>query len=429
MTKSLNDIAWEKLFDKHSILNNIETFGFHNITAKEINLFREARLMTKFDHKNNLPKLFKEKKLSILPITRGSYIISHFNAYHKFEHACEDVYKVVIPDYIQSIDFDNITSESTALNVAYLSGILTDFVNEERLSLTVNGRMSSNDFDFNIYNHALDELHNVSVVNSQIEIDGGYEGIDSLVLIEAKISLSEDFLIRQLYYPYRKWYQKVNKTVRPIFLTYTNGLFSLYEYKFCDPENYNSLRLVQQKNYTLEQDDIELDDVIKIAKKLHITAEPLSIPFPQADKFSRVINICELLNQHGFLTREEITYKYDFNIRQTNYYTDACRYLGLIKKEVDDKREVRYYLTEKGRSIFKLSLKRRNIFFAKAILEKKVFFNSFNEYLTNLELPSKEKIVKIMRNSGLQDIHSEATFRRRASTILSWLNWVLDLTR
>ena len=42
--------------------------------------------------------------------------------------------------------------------------------------------MSSLDFNFNI--NAKNGLLNVNVQNSQIEIDGGYEGINSLSLIE-----------------------------------------------------------------------------------------------------------------------------------------------------------------------------------------------------------------------------------------------------
>lgn len=430
--KSLNDEAWIKLFDRYSILEKINRYGMHEISAKEINAFREARLMTKFDHKNNLPDLFKRNGLSILPITRGSYVISSFEAYHKFEdskgsiHA--DVQKVVAPDYIQSIDFENITSEATALNVAYLSGILADFVKEERLYPTVNGRMSSEEFRFQIRNNLLGCSQSISVLNSQIEIDAGYEGLDSLTLIEAKNSLSEDFLIRQLYYPYRKWHDKVEKSVRSIFLTYTNGLFSLYEYEFFEPGHYNSIRLVRQKKYTLEQDDIQIEEIINIFDKVLVTSEPVGIPFPQADSFSRVVNICELLNENSVLTPEEITLKYDFDARQTNYYTDACRYLGLVEKNTEESGRINYSLTERGRSIFRLSLKKRNLFFVGIILEKRAFKNSFNEYLLGLELPSKEKIVNIMKSSNLYNIRSESTFHRRASTVSGWLNWILDLS-
>ena len=105
-------------------------------------------------------------------------------------------------------------------------------------------------------------------------------------------------------------------------------------------------------------------------------SEPVGIPFPQANSFSRVVNICELLNENSILTPEEITLKYDFDARQTNYYTDACRYLGLIEKNTEESGRINYSLTERGRSIFRLSLQKRNLFFVGIILEKRAFKNS-----------------------------------------------------
>jgi len=62
--------------------------------------------------------------------------------------------------------------------------------------------------------------------------------------------------------------------------------------------------------------------------RTQIVREP-EIPFPQADSFRRIINLCELLNK-SYLTKNEITANYYFDPRQSNYYTDAGRYLGLI---------------------------------------------------------------------------------------------------
>jgi hypothetical protein len=64
-------------------------------------------------------------------------------------------------------------------------------------------------FDFNI--NSSKGLFKVNVGNSQIEIDGGYEGDSSLNLIEAKNYISDDFLVRQLYYPYKLWNNKITK--------------------------------------------------------------------------------------------------------------------------------------------------------------------------------------------------------------------------
>ncbi|KAB3532929.1 transcriptional regulator [Alkaliphilus pronyensis] len=426
--KTKNDKAWEQLFDKYNIARKVERDGVFEITAKQINEFREARLMTKFDHRSNLPILFDENNLSILPITRGSYVISNFEAYHNFEKPSTEIIRATAPDFIHSIDFENITSEATAINVAYLSGILADFTGEETLLPTVNGRMSSESFDFNIYNRANDRLQNIAVVNSQIEIDGGFEGFDSLTLLEAKNSLSDDFLVRQLYYPFRLWQNKVGKPVKPVFLTYTNGVFNLYEYEFQDAQNYNSLLLVKQRNYTLEQEEISFDDILSLLEQIRFSPEPDGIPFPQADSFDRVINICELLFENEYLTREYITYNYDFDIRQTNYYTDACRYLGLVDKDRDREEGVRYFLTDKGKSIFRLNLKNRNLAFVKCILEMRAFNWTFREYLQNLEMPVKSRVVEIMTEAELQNMNMN-TKGRRASSITGWLNWLIDLTR
>lgn len=427
--KTLNDKAWENLFDKYNILNKIKKDELFIITSKQINEFREARLMTKFDHRINLPILFEENKLGILPITRGSYVISNFETYHEFEPINSKITKVKRPNYIHSIDFENITSEATALNAAFLSGILADFSEEENLFPTVDGRMSSESFELNINNTNLGKTQSISVVNSQIEIDGGYEGFDSLSLIEAKNSLSKDFLIRQLYYPYRLWEDRVRKPVKSIFLTYTNGVFNLYEYMFEDYKNYNSVILTKQKNYTLEDEDIEFAEINNLFKNIRIINEPQGIPFPQADAFERVINICELLNDKICMTREEITYNYDFDIRQTNYYTDACRYLGLLDKENIKGEGISYYLTEQGKDIFQLSLKQRNLYFVKLILEKKAFNLTFKKHLTDYEFPSREKTVEIMKKSNLYNINSDTTYYRRASTVSGWINWILDLSR
>lgn len=128
-----NDDAWGKLFDKYDIINHVEKNGQFIITSTQINEFREARLMTKFDHRINLPKLFSKNKLSILPISRGSYIISNFDAYKDFEALNHKIFKVSFPEHIESIDYKNITSEAMAINCAYISNIFSDFTEDYNL--------------------------------------------------------------------------------------------------------------------------------------------------------------------------------------------------------------------------------------------------------------------------------------------------------
>lgn len=426
MSKSKNDIAWEKLFSQHNIIGEIHENGKFEISAKQINEIREARLMTKFDHKVNLPKIFADNKLSILPITRGNYVISKFQAYSKFENINSEIVRVQFPEYITSIDYENITSEAMAINCAYVSGIIHDFVEDEEVVPTVNGRMSSDRFKFKIKNIDMNIKMDIEVINSQIEIDGGYEGVETLSLIEAKNSISDDFIIRQLYYPYRLWSSKIEKKVKPIFMIYSNGIYSFYEYKFEDSENYNSLKLVKQKNYIIENVDISLQDILDIFNNTEVVDEP-KISFPQADSFSRVINLCELLYKNE-MSKEEITVNYDFNPRQTNYYTDAGRYLGLIDKKKQDG-VVNFFLTTEGKKLFKLRYKDRQLKYVELIFKHKPFRECFNKCLQTSEIPNKKEVIKIMEESDVYNVQAESTYERRASTITGWVNWIVELTK
>ncbi|MCR9290577.1 MAG: hypothetical protein NXI23_24665 [Bacteroidetes bacterium] len=83
--------------------------------------------------------------------------------------ASAETVNFTIPTYIESIDFSNIYSESAALNCAYISGIISDFVGEETLP-TISGRMSTNSFDFSI--NGDNKSYQIEVRNSQCEIDG-----------------------------------------------------------------------------------------------------------------------------------------------------------------------------------------------------------------------------------------------------------------
>lgn len=434
--KTKNDKAWEKIFDKFDILRSIHDNGLYQISATEINEFREARLMTKFDQSFQLPYMFTESELSILPVSRGEYIISEINTFANFDHSSD----LIINDFEspiqwESLDYKNVTSEAGAINCAYVGGLLQDFLNEDVLFPTVNGRMSSSEFDFKVAKSKADSLLNVSVRNSQIEIDGGYEGLDAFSLIEAKNTLAPDFLIRQLYYPYRLWTKKIGKPVRNVFLTYSNGIYHFREYEFIDINHYNSLRLIQEKKYRFkekEEDEINIEILQHYIFILALVEEP-KIPFPQANSFERVINFCEVINSSedrgvtsdDLLSNFYFTEQESLTLRQVDYYYNAAAYLGFVEKEIRDG-VINYVLTNRGASLFDLSILERQREFVKSILSHKVFKKVLNEYLTTASRPSIERIVSFMKESNLYNINSEETYFRRASTISAWIDWIMS---
>lgn len=422
---NLNDIAWGRLFDKYNILDHInDADGEFFISAAQIKEFREPRLMTKFDCTASLPALFTNNQLAILPITRGDYVISHFDAYHKFENNTSSISHVALPTYIQSLDANNVPSEAIALNCAVASGIIAEFLEDEALLATVSGRMGTGTFDFNVNSLRSTAPHNIRVSNSQMEIDAAYEGVGSLALIEAKCVLADDFLIRQLYYPYRAWRERVTKSVRTIFLIYSNGIYHLYEYGFQDPNNYNSLVVVKQGRYSVEDTEITVADIQATLDTTRTTPEP-QLPFPQANSFERVINLCELLNDQE-LSKNDITEQYAFDVRQTEYYTAAARYLGLVEKKADGDTPI-YSLSENAKRILGLNFKQRQLAYCKIILSHKAFADTLRRYLNNGDMPSKEDIVQIMKSADTHKIQHDSTFERRSATVKSWINWIVGL--
>jgi len=418
---NLNQLAWISLFEKYDIFNQLDTHNFFNISSTQINQFREARLMTKFDNTSQLPNIFSKNGIGILPTSRGSYTLGKFNIFHKFEEIPEDVEHYRFCNIYESLDFNNISSESTAISCASISKILDDFIGEELVS-TVSGRMGTSTFEF-----SLDKFHTkkIKVEKAQIEIDGGYEGEKSFVLIEAKNYISDDFIIRQLYYPFRKWKETIQKEVKNIYLTYSNGIFELREYAFTDIEGYNSIYLVKSKRYAIYNIVINVEIIQQLILATAIEPEPLDTPFPQADSFERVINLCELINTSEILSKDEITENYDFDSRQTDYYLNACKYLGLTEKAYKDG-VIAACLSSKGKAIFKKDISSRRLDFIKLILAKTVFRKTLELYFNKASMPTKDEVVSIMKESKLNKVTSEETYSRRASTVLGWTNWIIN---
>src|ERR1017187_9075601 len=85
-TKPKNDGAWEQLFDEYDILDKVKQEEQFIINSAQINEVRESRLMTKFDQSANLPQIFKNNKLSILPISRSKYVIAPFATHQEVRY-------------------------------------------------------------------------------------------------------------------------------------------------------------------------------------------------------------------------------------------------------------------------------------------------------------------------------------------------------
>lgn len=426
---SLIDEKWEILFDKYNIENEIKKNGYFYITADQIREVKEPRLMTKFDTRDSLPQVFGNK-IAILPVTRGKYVLGEFDLYKDFPEMTSDITQMTsakIPEYYETVDINDIRSEASAINVMAIAGILDSFLGEDEMVQTVSGRMGSGNFDFYVsgYNNSDNKTMQpvISVCNSQVEIDGGFENCNVFSIIEGKNVVHSNFLVRQLYYPTRLWSNKIDKPIRPVFMVYSNNIFRLLEYQFDDMEYYNSLKLVQERNYSLEDIDISLEDLVDIWEKTNVEQEP-DVTFIQADSFNKVISLVENLNDNS-MTSNEIAELFGFRERQSDYYFNACKYLGLAqKKKVDG--QVVVCITQLGKSLLRMRYKERQLEYVRLILKHQIFHELFEVVLNTGEIPSKRYIENKMRELN---VCGENLISRRSSSVKGWLYWIYGLVK
>jgi len=376
-----------------------------------------------------LPSAFCEHGFGILPVSRGDYLIGPFKLFasHPKPDEVHPVNRTSLPGMVESVSPDSISSEAVALNCAWDSRMLHDFLGEGTLYPTLSGRMGSSPFVFRIHDELGVRNSEISVDGAQIEIDAAYEGHGSIVVIEAKMDLAEDFIIRQLYYPFRHFTTlSVTKRVRTLYLTYSGGVFRLDEYSFEDPMDYNSIALVKSCSYVLGASSLSREDLWNTLESTAAEPEPDGIPFPQADTFARVVNLCERLAVKS-MTKEDIEECYGFDPRQADYYYNAAAYLGLAKK--DGGRGSCVILTPDGRNWATLPVAQRNYVLILRILCHEPFRQVLRLALLRGTVPEKGEIRNILlaTNPNLGDAY-KATYGRRASTVRHWIQWMLNLS-
>ena len=83
--------AWNILLNKYNIVQEVEQNGIFYITSSQINDYKEARLMAKWDTSESLPPSLKSNKLNILPDSRSSYVIGDFILYEEIPELTERV--------------------------------------------------------------------------------------------------------------------------------------------------------------------------------------------------------------------------------------------------------------------------------------------------------------------------------------------------
>lgn len=209
---------------------------------------REPRILAKIDSREDLPKMMKDRNLFLLPIKNGEYVILKGEGFHDIEPIEQPVkiFKSKLPFELKSAKIGG--SEMQHLDFAFNTGLVSEFSGiDSNLYLQIRGRKYTPEFKFRV------GKFNVIVKSVQTEVDAGYEGEHVILIVEAKNPKATNFIIRQLYYPYRQWKAQTGKNVVPIFFAHDHkdNIYHFWKYKFEKEDDYNSIKFVNSGRYKI----------------------------------------------------------------------------------------------------------------------------------------------------------------------------------
>lgn len=424
------DKHWNQIFSDYSVLDYVDRYGVFKITASEINRYHSTHLMTTFNYTTNLPDVFYDNELAILPTKEEEYAIGRFHAYQKLMTTDKTILRnrktITYPSWVGTAHPQMTATDHDIVQSVQISGMLKDLFQEERMVQTISGKVPSRTFSFDIEQNGYSQPFSLEVDNAVVNIDAGFETPDKLILLEAKNTTTNSFLVQQLYYPYQLWARQLNKEVVPVFLQYANDTYNFSIFRFNRLDHYNSIELLSRHNYMFNDERTTLEDVIRIHKNVSIIVGEDRMTFPQANSLIRVLGVVEAIHNapETQLTAEQLSLVNDFVVRQADYYARAAIFLGFVEMNPDSS----FTLTRLGEDYMRTNRKARNLRIAKQVLQHSVFHHVFQQGIQrNRPLNATETHKYLESNVSDLSQLSLSTRKRRASIISSWVRYLFDM--
>jgi hypothetical protein len=431
MVGGLKDMVWRAVlrenpeFERQFSQNELV-----QITSKDVNMISKRlngpdfRNLSKFDKQEDLPDVFQEKRINILPISRREFILGRMAEYADFETKKEaQVKKFVIPNLSTLQGTSAKWNENSWISAALSVNAFEEAFEDEDLIRTITGRMGAGNWQFEIQSDTT-KKHQVQLANPQIEIDTVLETSKAIYIIEAKRVRETNFLVRQLYFPYRTLISEwniTNKPVVPVF--YEINAESQYAririFDFDNPLIYNSIREVKRFEFQLidANEQETLTSLLNYANSV-ITRPASGNLFPQANDMTKCLAIMTLLAEKP-LNKFEIAQHIGFDPRQGEYYAkNLLMYFGFAEM-IDNK----FTLTTLGKKTIQLPVGQRNVLIAREILRLRAF-NRLFALQNQFGSISTQDIVREMVADGVDNVLGKGTIARRASTVKSIINWI-----
>lgn len=425
---SKRDQEWEIVFDSLKIQSQLMDRPWVTVSASDIkSLGYEPRLLAKIDHSRDMPSIFKELNIGILPASIDSYAVGFFNTFYPVGELQSGRKKLSIgASNFQTLDSKDFSSESSMLNLVQAAGIIEKIASTPAHQ-TISGRRRTPNFDFEI--DMMDKPVTLSVKGAQIEVDAGFESETEVLLIEAKNKEIVDFNIRQLYFPFRTIAPQVTKKLRNFVLSRTGRNLIFREYEFSSLESFSSIKEIDSFEVELYSDikPSRAGELLEVAQWAIDSPSIALSTFPQANSISKVFETVRILADYP-RSISELSFTFQFDERQAKYYLDAAVYLGLAVRPSGRGPHVNWKASSLALKIFSIESVKRDLELAKLILSCTPFAIAFAASLDKSAVPDFETIAYLVKDEPEFDELSWSTTLRRSSTIRAWLEWIYEIS-
>lgn len=253
--ESGNSPSWQAIFNRYEIADHDFDTAPFPISADQIKRAcqhftktgeKEVRILCKQDTRESRPQVFRDRGLFLLPVRNGAYVIVKGEGYMEIPDITSPLqdYQSEFPFELETSGVGN--SEMQHLDRAYALSLIRHFVGDDSLVLTIRGRKYTPQFDFLVNGFP------IRAKSVQTEVDGGYEGRNQVVLVEAKGDNASNTIIRQLYYPFRQWQNHTTKPISTLFFQRAgDDEYHIWHFVFDDPADYGSIRLLKSARYKI----------------------------------------------------------------------------------------------------------------------------------------------------------------------------------
>jgi hypothetical protein len=252
---NLKNKVWKHIFieinykgDKEIIITAEQIKKSKKTWKGENNQF-EPRLLCKQDSDKDRPDIFREYGIYIISVKNGEYLLSKNSIYYKLVYSKPKIIELKINDDSLLLSIGN--SESSLIDNLRYTGVFESkkYLGERILyGPLLNGRHRCS-FVTKIGDNS------VEICGSQYETDACYESKNKILLIECKNLITDSMNIRQLYYPYRTIYDKINnkKEIITLFISKDKqNIIHIWKFEFSNPLEMTSIKNVGYHRYQFD---------------------------------------------------------------------------------------------------------------------------------------------------------------------------------